>query len=73
MEAKELVRDMTDAYVHDNESNKNGIPALKKLLLIEDVSKQLKRQDLHDSFIGNGGLPVLATWLYQLPDNTYPN
>ena len=64
---------MQDAVEKDNKANEAGRPALKKLLMLEDVTKELRRIAIQDKFLENGGCIVLATWIEALPDGTYPN
>jgi len=44
--AQELGEKMRDAVTKDNENNKNGIPALNKLMLLDEVTRELKRSSL---------------------------
>jgi len=46
---------------------------LKKYLLIEEVSRQLRRNAISTVFLENGGCGLLGQWLEALPDGTYPN
>ena len=71
--ATALIIQMKTAVAEDNEANSNRKPALKKLLLLEEVTKSLRRIPIQEHFIERGGCNALADWLYPLPDGTYPN
>ena len=64
---------MRQAVEKDNASNTKSLPALEKLLLLEKVTKELRRIPIQETFIEKGGCEALADWLYPLPDGTYPN
>lgn len=49
------------------------LPALKKYLLVEEVSRQLRRSAISTVFLENGGCGLLGQWLEPLPDGTFPN
>lgn len=71
--AQQLISKMQDAVENDNENNASGKPALSKLLLLGDVTKELRRIAIQHHFMENGGCVVMGLWLEQLPDGTYPN
>jgi len=64
---------MKEAVAQDNEANINRKPALRKLLLLDEITKELRRIPIQENFIERGGCVALADWLYPLPDGTYPN
>lgn len=68
-----LIRIMQDAVEKDNLSNELGRPALKKLLLLDQVTQDLRRCAIQHFFLENGGCTVMSQWLEGLPDGTYPN
>lgn len=41
--AQQLIRTMQDAVEKDNENNDKGRPALKKLLMLDQVTCELRR------------------------------
>lgn len=71
--ANDLAQDMDEAVTSDNSSNQEGVPALKKLLMLEDVTRKLRKQLISEKFINLGGCQILGRWLEPLPDGTYPN
>lgn len=71
--AQELATKMQRAVEDDNANNLKKMPALKKYLLVEEVSRQLRRSAISNVFIENGGCGLLGQWLEPLPDGTFPN
>ena len=53
--AKTLIIKMQDAVRKDNENNLNGKPALEKLMLLKEVTKELRRIAIQHYFLDNGG------------------
>jgi hypothetical protein len=64
---------MQRAVEEDNANNLKKLPALKKYLLVEEVSRQLRRSAISNVFLENGGCGLLGQWLEPLPDGTFPN
>ena len=58
--AEQLIMKMQDAIENDNENNANGKPALAKLLLLGDVTKELRRIAIQHYFMESGGCIVLG-------------
>jgi hypothetical protein len=71
--AHDLAKKMQLAVEEDNANNLKKLPALKKYLLVEEVSRQLRRTAISSVFIENGGCGLLGQWLEPLPDGTFPN
>ena len=71
--ASSLIMTMLQTVEDDNKSNSQRKPALGKLLKLEEVTKQLRRIPIQETFIEEGGCDALANWLYPLPDGTFPN
>ena len=71
--ATDLTSRMQDAFNSDNKSNEEGVPALKKLLMLEEVTGYLRKQLISEKFIQIGGCSIIGHWLEPLPDGTYPN
>lgn len=71
--AKMLIIKMQDAVQNDNESNKKGRPALEKMMLLKEVTKELRRIAIQHYFMENGGCVMMGQWIQPLPDGTYPN
>ena len=53
--AKTLIIKMQDAVRKDNENNLNGKPALEKLMLLKEVTKELRRIAIQHYFLDSGG------------------
>lgn len=58
--AQQLILKMQDAVENDNENNASGKPALAKLLLLGDVTKELRRIAIQHAFMDNGGCVVMG-------------
>ena len=71
--AQELANKMAKAVEDDNANNVKKLPALKKYLLVEEVSRQLRRSAISQMFLEKGGCGLLGQWLEPLPDGTFPN
>ena len=71
--AQELATKMQKAVEEDNANNAKKMPALKKYLLVEEVTRQLRRSAISTMFLENGGCGLLGQWLEPLPDGTFPN
>ena len=72
-QAQELIARMKDADENDREANRNKRPAIKKLIILEEIAKELRRLPIQYFFLDYNGCSVLANWLEPLPDGTYPN
>lgn len=71
--ATALIIRMNKAYEMDNENNRKKRPAISKLVMIEEITKELRKKTLQDHFLDNGGMKSLGYWLSPLPDDTTPN
>jgi transcription factor SPN1 len=71
--ANKLALQMRDAVNEDNKANQNGRPALSKLMLVDQVTKDLRKLSVQEKFLDIGGISMLGRWLEPLPDRTYPN
>ena len=69
----QLIERMLLAYDKDNQNNKEGKPAVNKLLLSEEVYTALRKFYIQDSFLSQNGLEAFEKWLMPLPDNHFPN
>lgn len=58
--AQELATKMQRAVEEDNANNVKKLPALKKYLLVEEVSRQLRRSAISQVFLDNGGCGLLG-------------
>ena len=72
-QAQELISRMKEADELDREANRNKRPAIKKLIILEEIAKELRRLPIQYFFLDYNGCSVLASWLEPLPDGTYPN
>lgn len=68
-----LIAKMKQAFEQDNKSNEQKKPALAKLMMLTEITKELRKKSLQGHFIDNGGVRALGFWLTPLPDNTTPN
>ena len=46
---------------------------MNKLYKLDYVTKELRRIQIQEEFLDQGGCEQLAAWLYPLPDGTFPN
>ena len=58
--AKMLILKMQEAVSNDNESNKKGRPALEKMMLLKEVTKELRRIAIQHYFMENGGCVMMG-------------
>lgn len=72
-QAQELIARMREADENDREANSKKRPAIKKLIILEEIAKELRRLPIQYFFLDYNGCSVLANWLEPLPDGTYPN
>lgn len=71
--AKNIAQQMRDAVNDDNKANAEGRPALHKLMLLDQVNRDLRKLSIQEKFLDIGGISMLGRWLEPLPDGTYPN
>lgn len=64
---------MTQAVQTDRDCNKEGKPAIRRLLLANEVYSTLKKINVQQIFLEQKGCKVLAEWLDLMPDKTFPN
>ena len=64
---------MKEAYDKDRLANKQGRPALQKLILLDHVTKELRKAPIQEKLLDKGGIKWLGYWLEKLPDGSYPN
>lgn len=46
---------------------------MKKLLLLDEVTRELRRLPIQSCFLGQNGCQILEYWLRALPDGSFPN
>lgn len=68
-----LIVKMNKAFEQDQKSNQAKRPAIQKMLLLDEIIKELRKKSLQDHFLDNGGCKSLGNWLSPLPDETTPN
>lgn len=71
--AKALANKMLEAYQNDNRENEAGRPALAKMILLQEVSHDLRKLAIQEKFMDMNGLSMVGLWLSKLPDGTFPN
>ena len=71
--ARALYDKMVKAFESDNKQNEAKKPALGKLILLDEVTRELRKQAIQEKFISGGYCSILGHWLEPLPDGTYPN
>ncbi len=54
--ANDLVKCMHEAVDNDNIANANGKPALNKLMLLDQVCRDLRKLAIQEKFLDLGGL-----------------
>jgi transcription factor SPN1 len=63
---------MEDAVDLDRESNKQGKPAIRRLLMANEVYSTLRKLNIQEEF-AEKGCDILAEWLDMMPDGTFPS
>ena len=61
--AKALIDRMQEAVDLDREANENRQPALRRLLMANEVYSKLRKNQIQEKFLENGGCRVLSQWL----------
>lgn len=72
-DAQNLIDRMHMADILDKEAFSQKKPALRKLLMANEVYESLRKINVQERFLELGGCRVLADWLDMLPDGTFPN
>ena len=70
--AAQIIDAMAIWIEEDNQSNKNNLPALKKLQYTPTLLMDLKNLRVQEWFLDMGGWKYLADWLSKLPDGSLP-
>lgn len=68
-----LLREIRDAADEDEELNKRGLPATRKLEAVDRVCEKLLYKKAHEELLERGVLKYLKRWLEPLPDKSFPN
>lgn len=64
---------MALALEQDKLSNRQRKPAFERLKMLKSIDIILQREEICETFLDKDGLMILADWLEQLPDQTFPN
>ncbi|XP_028325123.1 protein IWS1 homolog isoform X2 [Gouania willdenowi] len=67
-----MIAKMTEAAEEDRTLNIQNKLATKKLLLLPQVVKHLKKQDLKETFLDCGVMSAIKEWISPLPDKSLP-
>lgn len=70
--AAQIIDEMSACIEDDIESNRNGMPALKKLTYSPTLLRSLKNLKVQECFLDINGCKYLAEWLSKLPDGSFP-
>lgn len=69
----ELIEKMRMALEQDKLSNRQSKPAFERLKMLKFIDIILQKFDVCETFLEKDGLTILAEWLEQMPDQTFPN
>ncbi|EHY65650.1 transcription factor SPN1 [Nematocida ausubeli] len=72
-EIQKILEDLEEAYERDCESNKEGLPALRKLNDLESIYNRLLKKKNQQELLDLGVLKLLKKWLEPLPDMSLPH
>ncbi|KFK28571.1 hypothetical protein AALP_AA7G013600 [Arabis alpina] len=73
MQVEEVMASLEIAVGDDVELNKQGKPAISKLIKLPLLSDSLSKKQLQAIFLDHGVLSLLKNWLEPLPDGSLPN
>ncbi|CAG9320246.1 unnamed protein product [Blepharisma stoltei] len=68
-----ILKEMDKAADDDIDANRNDLPALNKLKILDKVTKFLIVSKYHDLFLEMNGTFILGKWLAQMPDGSFPS
>lgn len=71
--ALNLIQKMNRAHQQDKESYKKKQPAIQKLILLDDITRELRKRSIQQTFKDNGGIRALGKWITPYSDETCPN
>lgn len=63
MKSKELIKKMEDAMIKDNKARENKKPAFAKLMLMKELTSELRKFRVQEQFMIDNGLGMFAKWL----------
>lgn len=72
-QTKKLVENMIEAVLEDHKTiqSKNG-PALRRIMLLKEMDQLLRKRNIQIEFLNLSGLEILANWIDQNPDGSFP-
>jgi hypothetical protein len=72
-QTKKLVENMIEAVLEDHKTiqSKRG-PALHRIMLLKEMDQMLRKRNIQMEFLQLGGLEILANWIDQNPDGSFP-
>ncbi|KAL1192361.1 IWS1-like protein 2 [Cardamine amara subsp. amara] len=73
MQVEEVMANLEIAVEDDVEQNRQGKPAINKLMKLPLLVETLLKKPLHAEFLDHGVLNLLKNWLEPLPDGSLPN
>ncbi|CAN8274537.1 unnamed protein product [Cochlearia groenlandica] len=73
MQVEEVIANLEIAVEDDVELNKQGKPAINKLMKLPLFCEALSKKQLQVEFLDHGVLNVIKNWLEPLPDGSLPN
>jgi hypothetical protein len=64
---------MIEAVLEDHKTiqSKRG-PALHRIMLLKEMDQMLRKRNIQMEFLQLGGLEILANWIDQNPDGSFP-
>ncbi|KAJ2233295.1 Transcription factor iws1 [Coemansia sp. RSA 1722] len=69
----ELRKRMRDAAYRDIDDNKDRLPAIHKLSMLQDVVDELSKTQLYEAFLDNNIVDSIRLWLEPLDDGSLPS
>ncbi|ESQ55480.1 hypothetical protein EUTSA_v10027557mg [Eutrema salsugineum] len=73
MQVEQVMANLELAVEDDVELNKEGKPAINKLMKLPLLTEALSKKPLQAEFLDHGVLNLLKNWLEPLPDGSLPN
>ncbi|CAA7050900.1 unnamed protein product [Microthlaspi erraticum] len=73
MQVEQVMAELEIAVEDDVELNKQGKPAINKLMKLPLLTGSLSKKQLQAEFLDHGLLNLLKSWLEPLPDGSLPN
>ena len=64
---------MNEASEKDEVCYMKKRPAIQKLILLDEITKELRKRSIQEPFMDNGGIRALGKWITPYHDETCPN